>query len=465
MKTAIAWLRRDLRLSDNPALLAAAEAADAVVPVYVWSPEDEGDWAPGAAARWWLHRSLESLAAALEARGSRLVVRRGPAEAEIRRLVEETGAHAVFWNRLYDPALVERDARIKAGLGEAGVEARSFRAGVLFEPWEVETGDGGPYRVFTPFWKACRALPEPDPPATPPETLPAPARWPQTVPIDDLGLLPRIPWHASLEEAWTPGEHGAHGRLGAFVRHGLAGYRDERDRPDRNGVSRLSPYLHHGELSPRQVWHAVSAGRADAPERDVECYLRELGWREFAHHVLFHFPHTPDEPMYDKYADFPWREDHGQMLEAWRRGRTGIPIVDAGMRELWSTGWMHNRVRMVAASLLVKNIRAPWQAGARWFWDTLVDADLANNTMGWQWTAGSGADAAPYFRIFNPVTQGEKFDPDGAYVKRWVPELRDLPAGRVHRPWESPPADYPAPVVDLKSSRAEALAALQAIGR
>ncbi len=464
MNTAIVWFRRDLRLSDNPALVAAAEEADAVIPVYIWSPEDEGEWAPGGAQRWWLHRSLAALGQVLEDRGSRLIIRRGPAREALAGLVAETGAGGVFWNRLYDPALVERDTRIKSDLAGAGVEARSFKAGVLFEPREIRTGQGGPYRVFTPFWRACQKHPEPAAPLKPPSHLPAPADWPSGHAVEALGLLPDIPWHESLEAAWTPGESGAHGRLGAFVQHGLIGYGEDRDRPDREGVSRLSPYLHHGELSPRQAWHAVAAQRGEAPEKDVEAWLRELGWREFAHHVLFHFPRTPSEPMHEKYAAFPWREDHEEMLEAWRRGRTGIPVVDAGMRQLWSTGWMHNRVRMIVASLLVKNIRAPWQAGARWFWDTLVDADLASNTMGWQWSAGCGADAAPYFRIFNPVTQGEKFDPEGKYVKRWVPELGDVPAKYVHRPWERPPPGYPAPVVDLKSSREEALAALKSIG-
>ncbi|MEJ2513842.1 MAG: deoxyribodipyrimidine photo-lyase [Gammaproteobacteria bacterium] len=464
MKTAIVWLRRDLRLSDNPALVAAAERAERVVPVYLWSPQDEGDWAPGAAARWWIHESLTRLRQDLEGRGSRLVIRRGPAEEALPALVEEVSAGGVFWNRLYDPALVERDRRIKTALRESGQEAESFAAGLLFEPWTVSTGSGGPYRVFTPYWRACQKRPEPQPPLKPPDSLAAPGRWPDSLDVPDLELLPKIPWYRSLADAWTPGESGAHGRLGAFIAHALEGYDADRDRPDREGVSRLSPYLHHGELSPRQVWHAVTARRGAAPERDIEAYLRELGWREFAHHVLFHFPQTPTEPMYEKYADFPWREDYDALLEAWQAGRTGVPMVDAGMRQLWETGWMHNRVRMIVASLLVKNIRAPWQAGARWFWDTLVDADLANNTMGWQWSAGCGADAAPYFRIFNPVTQGRKFDPEGRYVRRWVPELADLSNRDIHGAADPPPDGYPAPVVDLKTSREEALAALKSVG-
>ena len=464
MKLAIFWFRRDLRLADNPGLIAALDAAEQVLPVYLWSPEEEGEWAPGGASRWWLHQSLGTLDASLRARGSRLLLRAGPAAETLAALAAETGADAVYWNRLYDPALVARDTLVKARLRDCGSEARSFQASLLLEPWELETGKGGPYRVFTPFWKAALRRPEPAPPVAAPRNLRAPSSWPAGLELDALGLMPAIPWHDGLAAHWRPGEEGAHARLGAWCDGALGDYASGRNRPDRDGTSALSPYLHHGELSPRQAWHAAAARRGALPEAELECWLRELGWREFAHHVLYHFPHTPTEPMYEKYASFPWRADHDEMLEAWRRGRTGIPIVDAGMRQLWTTGWMHNRVRMIVASLLVKNIRAPWQSGARWFWDTLVDADLANNTLGWQWSAGSGADAAPYFRIFNPVTQGEKFDPAGTYVKRWVPELRALAPGQVHRPWEAPPSGYAAPVVDLRRSREEALAALKSIG-
>ena len=463
MNLAIHWFRRDLRLADNPALLAALDAADAVLPVYIWSPEDEGEWAPGGAGRWWLHHSLAALEATLRERGSRLLLRRGPAADVLATLVEETGATGVFWNRLYEPALVERDTRIKERLRAQGVEAESRNGALLYEPWALQTGKGEPYRVFTPFWKAALATPEPASPVAAPDSVPLPQQVPEGLSLDALELMPRIRWYDGLEEMWTPGEDGALARLEHWCEQDLGDYAVQRDRPDRAGTSAISPHLHFGEVSPRQAWTAGSARRSELSEKGIDTWLRELGWREFAHHVLYHFPDTPTEPMYAKYARFPWREDHDAALEAWQRGRTGIPIVDAGMRQLWATGWMHNRVRMIAASLLVKNIRAPWQKGARWFWDTLVDADLANNTMGWQWTAGSGADAAPYFRIFNPVTQGEKFDADGRYVKQWVPELRDLPPEKVHRPWEAPPKNYPAPIVDLKQSREEALAALQAI--
>jgi deoxyribodipyrimidine photo-lyase len=463
LKLAIFWFRRDLRLAENPALRAALDAAEQVLPVYLWSPEDEGDWAPGGAARWWLHHSLAALDGALRAKGSRLLIRSGPAAATLGTLAQEAGAEAVYWNRLYEPALVKRDTALKAELRARGIEAHSCKAALLHEPWELQTGAGGPYRVFTPFWRAALQRPEPAPPLAPPERINGPGTSPQGLALDELGLLPRIPWDGGLAEAWRPGEHGALARLDAWVDDGLARYHPDRDRPDLPGTSALSPHLHHGELSPRQAWHAAAARRGTVPEKALETWLRELGWREFAHHVLYHFPDTPTEPMYPKYAAFPWREGHESLLRAWERGQTGIPIVDAGMRQLWHTGWMHNRVRMIVASLLVKNIRAPWQAGARWFWDTLVDADLASNTLGWQWSAGSGADAAPYFRIFNPVTQGEKFDPAGEYVRRWVPELRGLAPKQVHRPWENPPRDYPTPVVDLRRSREEALAALQSL--
>jgi len=463
LKLAIFWFRRDLRLTDNPALVAALEAAEAVLPVYLWSPEDEGEWAPGGASRWWLHQSLAALDEALRARGNRLVMRSGSAADALGKLVAETGAEGVFWNRLYEPALVARDTALKSRLQDEGIEAHSFKAALLHEPWELATGKGDPYRVFTPFWKTALQRPEPAPPIAAPRDLKAPRRWPAGQALDELGLMPAIRWYDGLASAWTPGEAGALQRLDVWCEQPLGDYAGNRNLPDRDGTSALSPHLHHGELSPRQAWHAANARRSELSEAGIESWLRELGWREFSHHVLFHFPHTPTEPMYEKYAAFPWREDHEAMLEAWQRGRTGIPIVDAGMRQLWATGWMHNRVRMVAASLLVKNIRAPWPAGARWFWDTLVDADLANNTMGWQWTAGSGADAAPYFRIFNPVTQGEKFDPRGDYVRRWVHELANVSADRIHQPSDSLAPGYPAAIVDLKKTREEALATLQQI--
>ncbi|WP_405229545.1 cryptochrome/photolyase family protein [Lentisalinibacter sediminis] len=470
--TALIWFRRDLRLSDNPALRRAVDESDTIVPVFIHDDE-EGEWAHGSASRWWLHHSLAALDEALRQKGSRLVIRRGDPLAVLRELAGDTGADAVHWNRLYDPHLVQRDTRVKEGLAESGIRGRSEKAALLLEPWEIATGSGDPYRVFTPFWR--RAKQELPPPETheAPHTARPPDTWPASLDLGELGYLPRIDWAGGFREQWTPGEAGARQRLETFADGALRDYDETRDIPAVDGVSRLSPHLHFGEISPRHAWHRIATRAEDYPD-GTEAWLRELGWREFAHHVLYHFPRTTDEPLYEKYRDFPWREDGEDMLEAWQRGRTGIPIVDAGMRELWHTGWMHNRVRMIVASLLVKNIRLHWLEGARWFWDTLVDADLANNTMGWQWSAGCGADAAPYFRIFNPVRQGERFDGDGSYVRRWVPELEHVPDRYVHEPWKLPAdearrigftlgRDYPRPIVDLKQSRKEALEALKSV--
>ncbi len=384
----------------------------------IWAPEEEGGWEPGGASRWWLHRSLASLDAELRRHGSRLVIRRGPSLEAIRGLIAETGADAVFWNRRYEPRAVERDRVLKAALRDDGIVAQSSNAALLFEPWHIHTGTGGPYQVFTPFWKACLASGEPPDPEPAPDRIAAPERWPAGVELDELGLDPDMAWTEGLAREWTPGEAGAGERLDAFREGALGEYAERRERPDVAGTSRLSPHLHHGEIGPRQVWHDL---RGRGPGMEALKFFSELGWREFSHHLLYHFPATPEHPLKQAFEDFPWRSDEGD-LRAWQQGRTGSPIVDAGMRQLWETGWMHNRVRMVAASFLVKDLLLPWQEGARWFWDTLVDADLANNTQGWQWTAGCGADAAPYFRVFNPELQAEKFDPDGTYVARWVEE-------------------------------------------
>jgi deoxyribodipyrimidine photo-lyase len=450
------WFRQDLRLADNPALQAAAVGCSAIIPVFLHAPHEEQPWAPGAAARWWQHESLAALACDLERRGSRLILRAvAPGQSSLEVLLvlaAETGAAAVHWNRRYEPALLERDRRVKRGLREHGLVAESHNAALLAEPWEVRNQSGRPFQVFTPFWRHVLRELAPPPPQPAPPQLPAPPRWPHSVPLESLGLRPKIPWYAGMAEAWKPGEAGAGRQLERFLAEGWSSYRDGRDLPAVRGTSRLSPHLHHGEISPRQIWHALARaaearGESAASWRNSQ-FVAELGWREFAHHLLFHFAHTTDEPLRTEFARFPSRED-GALLEAWQRGRTGVPLVDAGMRELWHTGWMHNRVRMVVASFLVKNLLQPWQAGARWFWDTLVDADLATNTLGWQWSAGCGADAAPYFRIFNPISQAERFDPDGAYVARWVPELGS--------------DRYPQPIVDLQASRAAALAAYQTL--
>lgn len=460
--TTLVWFRLDLRLDDHPALLDAVERG-AAVPVFVWSPEEEGRWAPGAASRWWLRRSLASLDASLRARGSRLIVRRGPALKALRELARETGAGRVVWSRRYEPAAIARDAAVKEALRADGLEAESFNSALLVEPWELKTGQGRPYQVFTPFWRACLDRAEPAAPRPAPGRLEAPKSWPESLPVAALGLDPAIPWDAGLRAAWTPGEAPARERLSAWTAGAVGGYDAARDRLGEEGVSRLSPHLHFGELSPRRIWAEVSRRAAGDPAKGPEVYLKEVGWREFAHHLLHHFPRTPEAPLRAEFGAFPWRSD-AKGLRAWTKGLTGYPVVDAGLRQLWATGWLHNRARMICASFLVKDLLVDWREGASWFWDTLVDADLASNTLGWQWTAGCGADAAPFFRIFNPVLQGKKFDPDGAYVRRWVPELAGLPAETIHEPWKAGGVPgYPAPVVDHAEARERALSALGAI--
>jgi deoxyribodipyrimidine photo-lyase len=451
--TTIVWFRHDLRLDDNPALVAAA-ARGSVVPVFIWAPEEEAPWEPGAASRWWLHQSLEKLAAALAKSGTPLVIRKGPSLEALRKLAKEFAATHVAWNRRYEPAVVSRDTQIKKALTADGLVAESFNGGLLFEPVHVATKEGKPYQVFTPFWRALLAREEPAAPAAAPRKLVPPQQLAaaKSLAVDALGLLPKIDWAAEMRKAWTPGETGGRRRLDAFLADALGGYGTERDRPDHDGTSSLSAHLHFGEISPRRVWHAVRAAVGGRPAAKItgspEVFLRELGWREFASHLLYHFPHTTNAPLRSDYARFPWVNDPIG-LRAWQRGRTGFPIVDAGMRQLWATGWMHNRVRMIVASFLVKDLRISWLEGAKWFWDTLVDADLAANTLGWQWAAGCGADAAPYFRIFNPTSQAEKFDPDGEYVREWA----GLGKG------------YPEPIVDHAEARKRALEALKTVSK
>ena len=466
MTTALVWFRRDLRLADHSALHRAAAEHERVIPIYIHAPQEEAPWQPGAASRWWLHHSLAALDAALRQRDSRLILRQGDSLTLLRDLIRATGATAVYWNRLYEPATIARDRAVKTALRADGVSAASAQAALLIEPWTLLKTDATPYQVFTPFWKAClQKLPPAAPLPVP--ALPSPERWPDSLPLAALDLLPRIRWDEGLAAAWQPGESGALAQLDGFCEAALTGYAQWRDWPGCDGVSRLSPHLHFGELSPRQIWAVATAATNGDPlgNKGAETFLREIGWREFAHYVLYHWPQTPDQPLQERFNAYPWRNEYAALLDAWCKGCTGYPMVDAGMRQLWRTGWMHNRVRMLVASFLVKNCRIPWQEGARWFWDTLVDADLASNTLGWQWTAGCGTDAAPYFRIFNPVRQGEQFDPDGAYVRRWIPELAKLPASAIHQPWTQSLSgeDYPVPVVDFAASRAEALAGYERV--
>ncbi|MDT8449805.1 MAG: deoxyribodipyrimidine photo-lyase [Wenzhouxiangellaceae bacterium] len=466
--TALVWFRRDFRLADNPALDHARGRHRRVVPVYVHDPESEGHWAPGAASRWWLHDALGDLDERLASRGSRLIVRAGETGGQLDELVRETGAVAVYWNRLYEPAIVERDRRIKRRLRRAGLEATGFRAAVLFEPWELQrdgsaSSGGGPYKVFTPYWnrmqrdwRGVARRPEP-------RELPGVDPGIRSQTVESLGLLPDHPWPDSLAEHWEIGELAGRRRLGEFADDAVRHYHGRRDRPDRPGTSRLSPYLHFGHVSPAQAVAALSPSGELPGGRGPLAFVRELAWREFSTMLLHHFPETPDRPLQGRFEAFPWRkpDDYADDLHAWQRGRTGVPLVDAGMRELRATGWMHNRVRMVVASYLTKNLLIPWLEGARWFWDELVDADLANNTQGWQWTAGCGADAAPYFRVFNPELQAGRFDPDAAYIGRWCPELGGLGPKALARLGddERRRRGYPAMRIDLKAGRERALAA------
>lgn len=477
----LVWFREDLRLGDNPALAAAIATGAPVIPFFILDEQSDGMRPLGGASRWWLHHSLVSLRENLRQRGADLLVLRGAARLVVERLVGELSPQAAVWNRRYEAPGIAIDSDVKADLKAAGVHAESHNGALLYEPWTVKSGAGNPMKVFTPFWKAAQATGAPSAPLRAPDEIKGAAVDASALgglDIGDLGLLPTHPdWAGGLRETWTPGEAGAQARLQFFVADELDGYGDGRNRPDQAHTSRLSPYLRFGEISPRQIWatatKAVESGRSKAPASDLTKLKAELGWREFAYHLLFHNPDLARTNFQAKFDDFPWRSHAGE-LEAWRRGRTGYPVVDAGMRQLWQTGWMHNRVRMITASFLIKHLLIDWREGEAWFWDTLVDADPANNAASWQWVAGSGADAAPYFRIFNPILQGERFDPDGAYVRRFVPELAKMPSSHIHAPWTAPPAmlaaagvrlgeTYPTPIVPHDEARARALAALASI--
>ncbi|MEQ9563127.1 MAG: deoxyribodipyrimidine photo-lyase [Woeseiaceae bacterium] len=466
----IVWFRQDLRLADNPALDAAAKSGAPILPLYILDDVNAGEHAMGAASRWWLHHSLKALSESLN---GRLVFLKGDAKEVLPALVRNIGAKHVYWNRCYEPWRLERDTSIKALLRKEGISVRSSNGSLLFEPTDVLKADGTPYKVFTPFYRnACL-----DPANAPREPLPQPADM-QIVESEsgeklaDLQLLPDVRWYEEMASLWQPGEAGAQKRLDRFLASGIDNYKEGRNRPDLENVSRLSPHLHIGEISPNQVWYAARKHESKHPV-DVGHFHSELGWREFSHNLLYHFPELPQENLQRKFNRLPWRDD-ADALERWQQGNTGVPIVDAGMRELWRTGYMHNRVRMIVGSFLVKNLLIDWRHGAAWFFDTLLDADLANNSASWQWVAGCGADAAPYFRIFNPVTQGKKFDPDGIYVRKYVAEIRNLPDRYLHNPWDAPATvleeagvqlgrDYPPPIVGLRESRQRALDAFSGL--
>lgn len=470
-RPAIVWFRDDLRLSDHPALHAAAKSGAPLICLYVLDEESRAIRPLGGASRWWLAQSLRSLRASLEARGQSLVLRKGAAAKVITEVARETGATDVFWIESDVPPQAAAERRVAEELERDGVTVHSFPSDLLVRPSGIRNKEGRGLRVFTPFWKRVLSLGEQ------PKTLPAPKALkpgPKVASdkLESWTLEPTRPdWAGGLRETWKPGEAAAQARLKDFLDHDIAGYATLRDRPDRDGTSRLSPHLRFGEISPRQVWHAANfaAARKPAIASGVAKFLSEVGWREFSRHLLFDLPDLHEKNLQPSFDAFPWKRD-AKALRAWQRGQTGYPIVDAGMRELWHTGIMHNRVRMVAASFLVKHLLIDWRDGEKWFWDTLVDADPGSNPASWQWVAGSGADAAPYFRVFNPMLQGEKFDPDGSYVAKWVPELAGLSPRLIHQPWEATPMElaaagvtlgktYPEPIVDHKAGRERALAA------
>ena len=475
------WFRDDLRLTDNPALAAAVQTEKPLHLIYIVDDSSLHGRALGAAQRWWLNHSLERLSADIAALGGQLHLYRGDPSVVIPSLVEALKPNTVFWNRRYHKEQVACDTALKAHIESSGSTVRSYNGSLLREPWEVTSKLGTPMRVFTPYWRAARLD------FVVPQTTPAPSRLSPSTPIRngpkptslaELNLLPRNPdWSGGLSEAWIPGENGARVTLDRFISEGFAGYGDSRNRPDLPSTSRLSPYLRFGEVSIRQVWHATEAayhsGQTRASSDDLRIFQSELGWREFSYHLLFHQQDLASINVQRSFDQFNWRNDP-VMLDAWKRGQTGYPIVDAGMRELWQTGFMHNRVRMIVASFLIKHLRIDWREGEAWFWDTLLDADPASNPASWQWVAGSGADAAPYYRIFNPMLQGEKFDPDGRYVRRFVPELASLPSSVIHAPWTARPLElssfgvklgstYPAPIVNHERAREDALAAYKAL--
>jgi deoxyribodipyrimidine photo-lyase len=468
----VVWFRQDLRLADNPAFAGAVASSRPIIPLYVL---DETAPRLGGASLWWLDKSLASLDASLRALGSRLILRQGDPVHQIGEVIAGTGAEAVVWNRLYDKHSVARDSALKSDLRSDGVEAQSFDGGLLVEPWTVKSGSGDPYKVFTPFWRAARAVYAERPAFPAPDRLASPPAWPGSDTLADWGLHPTRPDWSTGFDVWTPGEGGALAMLDLFLGGAAKTYAEARNLPGVEGTSRLSPHLHFGEVGPRQVWRAVQtateAGRV--PFDQAAKFLAELGWREFNHHLLFHWPDLPTANFKPEFDRFIWRDDPAG-LEAWQTGGTGYPIVDAGMRELWTTGFMHNRVRMIVASFLIKHLMIDWREGEAWFRDTLVDADIAQNAANWQWVAGSGADASPWFRIFNPITQGEKFDPDGVYVRRWCPELAKLPNDVLHQPWTASEGrlvaagvrlghTYPRPIIEHSAARTRALDAYAAV--
>ncbi len=430
----VLWFRQDLRLQHHPAYEAAKATGQPILPLYILEDSSADSWKMGAAQRWWLHYSLLSLDKDLQTQGGQLILRRGNPAEVFANILRESGAHDIYWSRCYEPFAIARDTQLKKDFITQGVNVKSFNASLLFEPWEIQTQQGQPYKVFTQFWKRCLAQGPRFPIFEKTPSLQFYTHL-KSENLESWKLTPTRPnWAKGFSDLWQPGEHGAHQKLEEFIVHHLKNYKETRNLPDKYGTSRLSPHLHFGEISPHQIWQRVHQTSHLPPSS--ERYLSEIGWREFSYHLLYHFPSLPERPFQEKFSAFKLQYN-SHALNAWQKGQTGYPIVDAGMRELWHTGWMHNRVRMIVASFLTKHLLISWQEGEKWFWDTLVDADLANNAASWQWVAGCGADAAPYFRIFNPLLQGEKFDPEGHYVRQWVPELKNLANTFIHKPWQA----------------------------
>lgn len=471
-KTTIFWFRQDLRLSDNPGFYHAANQGH-VMPIYIHDEIEGDDYKIGAASKWWLHSSLTALNESLD---YKLNFYKGNIQEVLLEIINKNAIDAVYWNRCYEPWRIEADSEIKTILKAKNIECKSFKASLLLEPWQILKEDGTPYKVFTAFYQKgylqnqffYKPLPKP-------EKINLLNVQSNKTTLADLCLLPKINWYQKMEKHWVVGENEAQEKLQSFLKDGFLDYKEGRDYPAKENVSRLSPHLHFGEISPNQIWFAVYAMkiRGEVSETNADCFLKELVWREFSYNLLYHFPNLPYKNLQDKFDNFPWNNNQ-HYLDAWKKGQTGYPIIDAGMRELWQTGYMHNRIRMIVGSFLVKNLLLHWHHGERWFWDCLVDADLANNSASWQWVAGCGADAAPYFRIFNPITQGEKFDQEGAYTKRFVPELANMPIQYLFKPWKAPEhilkkADvvlgetYPQPIVPLEISRQNALQAFASL--
>lgn len=470
MATIIVWFENDFRISDNPALYYAAKQGR-VVPVFIYASDNVREL--GGAKKWWQHKSLLSLNESLKSLGVKLIIRKGNDFLSVlKSLISEVHADSVYWNKRFDPLTKSRDENIKKELISSGIKVECFDSFLLHNPNNFFTADGKPYGVFAPFWKKFQNEIVVSAPLPAPERLQGVDLDIHSERLEDLKLLPKINWYSEMENFWNVSEQAAQKRLDWFISHALDGYGENRDRPDLDGTSLMSPYLASGLISPRQIWYAVVNGKKNGFSQSAEAFLRELAWREFSYHVLYHNPDMINDNLKKEFNDFPWRWDKTDDYVKWTKGLTGIPIIDAGMRQLWKIGWMHNRVRMIVASWLTKNLLIHWKLGEEWFWDTLVDADIANNVQGWQWTAGCGADAAPYFRIFNPVLQSKKFDPNGAYIRKWVPELAKLPDEYIHEPWNAPVyllkmiglelgKDYPLPMASIEETRKRALEAFE----